>query len=336
MQRQHIPNLYLLSGEPNQGKTTLAKSLRSDLRTAWLQIDACYWTWARQQHPQMYAATSEDLPHTFSQMPIQLRELFFTHLVKHIGERLSRALPDFVVDGWLAGQLPAHTLRQLTGLATVMTLVVRNRVGHISRTGESVTAEDAAKRLPQLLRSAAMRVLFPKVPRQCFSRLSRDTLASTCQAAMALPEDLSGKVVLDLATDTGFYALELARRGAAVFAVDTDHNSVALASRLANAVYRRPDVRFYVGDWLTDDFQTQPLFDLVLAHLDTCERLPQLLARVAEMLSPGGTLVLDIETAWLDISATVIAENGFALVGEKKAPASKPGQRSLVLTLRLD
>jgi tRNA (mo5U34)-methyltransferase len=62
-------------------------------------------------------------------------------------------------------------------------------------------------------------------PRQKFSRFSH-----------AIPTDLTGKTVLDVGCNAGFYAFEMKRRGAArVVGVDTDERYLAQA-RLASSV----------------------------------------------------------------------------------------------------
>jgi tRNA (mo5U34)-methyltransferase len=88
--------------------------------------------------------------------------------------------------------------------------------------------------------------------------------------AAALPQDLSGKSVLDIGCNAGFYAFEMKRRGAArVVAIDTDDRYLAQA-RLAAEVLghaielRRLDV-YSVGD-LGERFDLV-LFMGVLYHL---------------------------------------------------------------------
>jgi magnesium-protoporphyrin O-methyltransferase len=76
-----------------------------------------------------------------------------------------------------------------------------------------------------------------------------------------LPADLSGRHVLDAGCGTGMVAMELARRGARVTAVDLSPTLTALAAeRLPEEL--RGQVRFLAGDML--DEQLGP-FDHVLA-----------------------------------------------------------------------
>jgi magnesium-protoporphyrin O-methyltransferase len=86
-------------------------------------------------------------------------------------------------------------------------------------------------------------------------RAGRDRMRSTLLSW--LPEDLSGKRILDAGCGTGAYAVEAARRGAEVVAIDLSPTLVELArSRLPAALAERIDFRS--GDML----------DPALGHFD--------------------------------------------------------------------
>ena len=62
--------------------------------------------------------------------------------------------------------------------------------------------------------------------------------------AHALPDDLTGRSVLDIGCNAGFYAIEMKRRGAArVVGIDSDERYLAQA-RLASAALGFPDIAF--------------------------------------------------------------------------------------------
>jgi len=68
-----------------------------------------------------------------------------------------------------------------------------------------------------------------------------------------LPENLTGKRVLDAGCGTGAVALELANKGALVTAVDLSPNLIELAkSRIPES--DRQNIQFYAGDMLDDAY----------------------------------------------------------------------------------
>jgi tRNA (mo5U34)-methyltransferase len=66
--------------------------------------------------------------------------------------------------------------------------------------------------------------------------------------ADAIPADLTGKSVLDIGCNAGFYAIEMKRRGAArVLGIDADERYLAQA-RLASDALGFPDIEYRFGD----------------------------------------------------------------------------------------
>ena len=114
-------------------------------------------------------------------------------------------------------------------------------------------------------------------------RAGRDQMRSTLLSW--LPEDLSGKRILDAGCGTGAYAVEAARRGAEVVAIDLSPTLVNLArSRLPLVLAERIDFRS--GDMLDPGLGH---FDHVVAmdsiiHYRT-EDAVEALARLAERTS---------------------------------------------------
>jgi tRNA (mo5U34)-methyltransferase len=123
-------------------------------------------------------------------------------------------------------------------------------------------------------------------PRQKFQRF-----------ASALPPDLTGKSVLDVGCNAGFYSFELARRGADVLAIDHDPHYLRQAhwARERFGLTESVELR-HLGVY--DLARLEEQFDLVLFlgvlyHL----RYPMLgLDLVAEKMRQGGRLVLQTMT----------------------------------------
>ena len=82
-------------------------------------------------------------------------------------------------------------------------------------------------------------------------RAGRDQMRTSILSK--LPQDLSGKRVLDAGCGTGALALELANRGATVTAVDLSPNLIELAlSRIPEEA--RKNIRFHAGDMLDEAY----------------------------------------------------------------------------------
>lgn len=77
-------------------------------------------------------------------------------------------------------------------------------------------------------------------------RAGRDTMRGTLLSW--LPEDLGGRRVLDAGCGTGAFAVEAARRGAAVVAIDLSETLVALARERSPAGLAGGVIDFRVGD----------------------------------------------------------------------------------------
>lgn len=67
-----------------------------------------------------------------------------------------------------------------------------------------------------------------------------------------LPEDLTGRTLLDAGCGTGALAVEAARRGATVVAIDVASNLIEVAKQRAAEIPLRGRIEFRVGDMLGD------------------------------------------------------------------------------------
>lgn len=90
------------------------------------------------------------------------------------------------------------------------------------------------------------------------------------QFAFAIPEDLTGKSVLDVGCNAGFYSIEMKRRGAArVVGIDTDEKYLAqarFAAKVSNAEIEFRNLSVYRVQELRERFDLV-LFMGVLYHL---------------------------------------------------------------------
>mgnify|MGYP002654234742 FL=1 len=97
-----------------------------------------------------------------------------------------------------------------------------------------------------------------------------------------LPEDLSGKRILDAGCGTGALALELANRGAFVTAVDLSPNLIELAkSRIPES--DRQNIEFFAGDMLDEAYGD---FDYVIGMDSMIHYCAKDMLVVLEKLAP--------------------------------------------------
>ena len=113
---------------------------------------------------------------------------------------------------------------------------------------------------------------------------------------LAIPDDLSGKRVLDIGCSDGYFSFECERRGALVTAIDdftsTPYNDgqhgFKIAAELLNSKARFVTLSVYDIDQLEEEYDVILLLN-VLYHL----RHPALaLDLIYEKLAPGGLLLL--------------------------------------------
>jgi len=111
-------------------------------------------------------------------------------------------------------------------------------------------------------------------------RAGRDQMRNTIISR--LPEQLSGKRVLDAGCGTGALALELANKGALVTAVDLSPNLIELAkSRIPES--DRQNIQFHAGDMLDEAYGD---FDYVIGMDSMIHYCAKDMLAVLEKLSP--------------------------------------------------
>lgn len=124
-------------------------------------------------------------------------------------------------------------------------------------------------------RRGELRTYFDDTAVEAWARLTSDAPVGRVRATVragrdrmracllsGLPQDMSGQRVLDAGCGTGALALEAARRGADVLAVDLSPKLVALAARRCAEQEAPSGLEFQVGDMLDDSLGR---FDHVVA-----------------------------------------------------------------------
>jgi cyclopropane fatty-acyl-phospholipid synthase-like methyltransferase len=105
----------------------------------------------------------------------------------------------------------------------------------------------------------------------------------------------AGQSVIDIGTGTGSFAVQAARRGAMVYAVDISRNMLDYAREKAEKAGVTKNIDFRLGGFLSYEHSGEPVdaiaSQMVLHHLpDTWKQVA--IQRVADMLKPGGKFFL--------------------------------------------
>ncbi|HEV7438821.1 MAG TPA: magnesium protoporphyrin IX methyltransferase [Methylobacterium sp.] len=112
-------------------------------------------------------------------------------------------------------------------------------------------------------RRGQLETYFDRTAVEAWSRLTSDAPVSRIRATVRagrdamrgtllswLPEDLTGRRILDAGCGTGALSLEAARRGATVVAIDVSPTLIGLARERTGAIPGRGSIDFRVGDML--------------------------------------------------------------------------------------
>ena len=135
-------------------------------------------------------------------------------------------------------------------------------------------------------------------------RAGRDQMRSTLLSW--LPEDLHGRRVLDAGCGTGALAVEAARRGAHVVAIDLSPTLVSLARERVPAIPGGGSIEFHSGDMLDPalgEFDHVVAMDSVI-HYDT-EDAVKALARLAQRTRASVVFTFAPRTPLLALMITV-------------------------------
>ncbi|MGH6790366.1 MAG: class I SAM-dependent methyltransferase [Pseudolabrys sp.] len=126
---------------------------------------------------------------------------------------------------------------------------------------------------------------------QSFEGEAGDSNSAEKLARIDMPADLTGKGVLDLGCNEGFFCIEAKKRGAAhVVGVDANEKWIELARK--RAAEANAEIEFINGDFLEVKNRSFDLI-LMLSALHYASRPKAVLRRVHQLLSPNGLFILE-------------------------------------------
>lgn len=150
-------------------------------------------------------------------------------------------------------------------------------------------------------------------------RAGRDEMRATLLGW--LPEDLSGKTLVDAGCGTGALAIDAASRGAAVIAIDVAGSLVDVARRRTPASLAA-QIDYRVGDMLGD---LPPSADYVVAMDSLIHyRSDDVLAAVARLADCAGERILFTSAPWTPALALMHFAGRFVPERADRSPAIEP------------
>jgi magnesium-protoporphyrin O-methyltransferase len=194
-----------------------------------------------------------------------------------------------------------------------------------------------------LARRGELETYFDRTAAEAWSRLTSDAPVSRIRATVragrdrmratllaCLPADLTGRRILDAGCGTGALALEAARRGATVVAIDLSPTLIALACERLPRDLGRGSVEFWVGDMLNPGLGR---FDHVVAMDSLIHyRAPDILRALKE-LAGRTERSLAVTFAPRTPALSVMHAVGRLFPRGDRAPAIEPVEEKALRTL---
>jgi 2-polyprenyl-3-methyl-5-hydroxy-6-metoxy-1,4-benzoquinol methylase len=302
MPRFHVPNLFVLVGQPDNGKTTLSKAMEAQLNCPVIHTDQVYQAWMQDKYPEHYKAAKANIRGHWPKLNSTQQREWNEHVVELILATARHTNLDLVAEGWLLLHLPDDLKQKLEKHTTPLYVTMRRYIAHVgNKKTIRPSGRDYSKVVSGLVKHIAfakgISIMRGKVRYQSFEDI-RDYQGSSDSAgkllALALPADLSGKRILDVGCGTGYFSIRCWQRGAKVHGIDVRKNHVHTAARLANVVYRTREPHFEPADVF--NYNPRDRYDYILAvTVLPCfgERLQEFFERAYDWLVPGGTLVVE-------------------------------------------
>jgi SAM-dependent methyltransferase len=301
LRRIKIPNLFLIVGQPDNGKTTISNWFEQLLECEVIHTDQLYHSWIAKNYPAQSKSARQNIRGHYPRMSVEWRREWQEYATSYILQAIKRTKLDLVVEGWLMLHLADDLREKLEKYATVMRVHMRNFTAYATDKSVKPVGRDYTKPVMSLCRlmATAKGISFMRrlVGYQSFEDI-RDFqgVSDSCGKLLALnlPTDLSNKTVLDVGCSTGYFTIRCWQRGASAVGIDNRRKNVRVASRLSSAVYRTDKPRFYHCDFFNWDKPWK--FDYILAVniiSSMGNKLPAFFERAYELLAPGGTLVVE-------------------------------------------
>lgn len=302
MPQIHVPNLFIVTGQPGNGKTTISKQLGSSLQCEVIHTDDLYHEWMTSNgHSSIFHSRTAIRSHYTTLAPA-IKLAWQQHLISYILTRVKYAKLDLIVEGWLLSHLLAKHKQQLHNKASVLQFDMRKHSAYMVKVVFSPIGRDSTRVMHAacnyLSNKQAVELAKRDILYQTFEDLTSARSKSNSYAKLQhidLPNRMTDASVLDVGCNTGYFSIRASQRGANVIGMDYRKSVLLTASRLANAVYRCKNITFMHDDITTTKITDK--FDYILA----ISLLPSLgdaqedvMTKLKSLLKPTGQLILEL------------------------------------------
>jgi 2-polyprenyl-3-methyl-5-hydroxy-6-metoxy-1,4-benzoquinol methylase len=270
----------IIRGQPNTGKTTLAKKLHEMfpnstlIETDWKQVKLI-----RTGHLPRPKDYSQKLGQILDDLTEQQKKLLKDSIV----EKIKAAGTDIVIVEGYALTLPDYAdIADETDIIIDKVAVSNNRIPEVVK---------AVHERGMSMVKAVMPRLYQRFE---FTGGASDSDSIKKLQSLALPNFI-GKRVLDVGCNTGFFTFQSSFLGASeVVGIDNAELAIRVAKTLQNTHYLTHNTKFQVLD--VNQAETLGKFDLILclSMLHYLSNQDEIIKKLYSMLNPGGVLKLEM------------------------------------------
>ncbi|MFA6066858.1 MAG: class I SAM-dependent methyltransferase [Candidatus Babeliaceae bacterium] len=311
MKKITIKTIYLVSGMPNQGKTTITTTWvdfinRGDKKPAqYMMLDGCMLNYLNHQNNTNLSGEQIsvlELIKTYNQQQLDgLRNWIF----KEIDLFLQSDKTDLFIDGWLldfyqdvilAAYSEAHNIACMKcfdyNIYVGNELYMNNNINDILPMMYIVT-DDFKKYMLSILSAKTNYHYFEDI--KCGNPNQHSVEKYKC---LNLIKHITNKTMLDIGCNTGYNSIFAAYAAKHVTGIDISLEAIETASAYNNLVYKHANLDFYAGDFYSMSEDQQ--FDVILAasilHYQINDgdlMIGNFIDKCYNLLTPGGVLILE-------------------------------------------
>jgi len=290
------PNIFLVGGQPNSGKTTFTNEFSTLYKGVYtLRLDEIFRNDAYPEGTYQRILGYVDSPMFNKEDFVRL---FLNEYLYTIPFNESNTI---IIEGWVLNtELIRKKMVQILNLygAPIFMQLTDHKLKFRGQTF-SKSHKENAKAFYEFYKKRRLEELTKRTTYQFYDDLGQKSFNSKTAEKIekANMPDLKGKHVLDIGCNAGYMSNTFARKGAKqVYGIDVRRVSVSVASQYNNVFYQSPNVKFFHID--VYDFKPDTKIDVVYAssvfHYFR-ERQDYFFEYMHSLMSANGLMVIEIE-----------------------------------------